>query len=68
MVCSQGESPIHHSNPMNQHPSRPHLYKRVKHLTNIGEHEEASALLTDLLARKFEAIDRHRPTPSGAER
>ena len=56
------------SNRMNCHPSQAHLYKRVRYLTNIVEHEEASALMTDLLTGKFEAIDRHRPTPSGAER
>ena len=52
---------------MHYHPSHSHLYKRVRYLTNIGEYEEASALMTDLLARKFEAIDRHRPTFNGVE-
>ena len=48
--------------PMHQHPSVTYLYKRVRHHTNIGEHEEAFVLMTDLLARKFAGIDRHPPT------
>ena len=45
--------------PMHQHPSDTYLYKRVRHHTNIGKYEEASVLMTDLLARKFAEIDRH---------
>ena len=48
--------------PMHQYPSDTYLYKRVRHHTNIGEYEEASVLMTDLLARKFAGIDRHPPT------
>ena len=51
---------------MHHHPSYEHLYKRVRYLTNIGEHKDSLALMTDLPARKFEAIDRHRPTSKGA--
>ena len=47
---------------MHNHRPRAGLYRRVKHLTNIGEHEEASALYAELLARKFEEIDKHRNT------
>ena len=47
---------------MHHHSSYTYLSKRVRHLTNIGKHEEASDLMTDLLARKFAGIDRHPPT------
>ena len=39
--------------PMHQHPSDTCLYKRVRHHTNIGEYEEASVLMTHLLALRF---------------
>ena len=38
---------------MHQHPSRTHLYKSVKLLTNLGEHAEAQALFDDLQARRL---------------
>ena len=39
---------------MHQHPSRTHLYKRVKLLTNLGEQAEAQALFDDLQARRLD--------------
>ena len=51
---------------MHHHPSYEHLYERVRYPTNIGEHKEPLALMADLPVRKFEAIDRHRPTSKGA--
>ena len=48
----------HHFKSMYHFASYAHLYKRVKYLTNIGHHAEASALFTDLLARKFHQMDR----------
>lgn len=37
---------------MHPHPSRTYLYKRVKLLTNLGEHDAAQALFADLQARQ----------------
>ena len=50
---------------MHYDPSYTYLYRRVRYLTNIGEHEEASALMADLLAHKFAGIDRHPSTGAG---
>ena len=50
---------------MHYHPSHAYLYKGVRYLINIGEHEEASALMTDLLGRKLAEIDRHPPIGVG---
>ena len=41
------------------HPSIPALYKRVRYLTNIGEHAEAAALSNDLQARRLKETDKH---------
>ena len=38
---------------MQTHPSSKYLYKRVRLLTNLGEHQEAQALFEDLQARSF---------------
>jgi len=37
---------------MHPHPTRSNLFKRVKLLTNAGEHAEAAALYEDLMTRK----------------
>ena len=37
---------------MQHHPTRSHLFKRVKLLTAAGEHAEALALYEDLMTRK----------------
>ena len=42
--------------------SRASLYRRVKFLTSIGEHAEAAALFSDLLARKNQDMDRQHET------
>ena len=42
---------------MAPHPSIPALYKRVKFLTNIGEHAEANALFNELQARRLKETD-----------
>ena len=44
---------------MAPHPYIKALYKRVKHLTNIGEHAEATALFDDLNARRLKGIYKH---------
>lgn len=42
---------------MTPQPYEAALYKRVKYLTNIGEHAEANALFNDLQARRLKDID-----------
>ena len=44
---------------MTPRPDVAALYKRVKYLTNIGEHAEANALFNDLQARRLQDIDQH---------
>ena len=47
------------SKPMTDHPSKKTLYKRVRQLTNIGQHAEANALFNDLQARALKDIVQH---------
>ena len=58
MVCLQGESPAILKT-MTLHPPVPALYKRVRYLTNIGEHAEAAALFDDLRSKTLKDSDRH---------
>ena len=58
MVCLQGESPAILKT-MTLHPPVPALYKRVRYLTNIGEHAEATALFNDLQAWRLKETDKH---------
>ena len=44
---------------MTPHPSAAALYKRVRYLTNIGKHAEASALFDYLQASRLQNIDQH---------
>ena len=51
MVCLRGES-LTTQRKMHPHPTRSYLFKRIKLLTNAGEHAEAAALYEDLMTRK----------------
>ena len=42
---------------MTHQPCAAAIYKRVKYLTNIGEHAEANALFRDLQARSLIGIN-----------
>jgi len=58
MVCSRGNC-LMNSKPMTDHPSKKTLYKRVRQLTNIGQHAEANALFNDLQARALKDVVQH---------
>ena len=44
---------------MTPYPSAAALYKRVRYLTNIGKHAEASALFDYLQASRLQNIGQH---------